>query len=312
MQQVGGAFGFIRRVRIAPTLQPGTTLPPAANLTEKPAGSLALSQVRHRARLRPRAYGRKLGFALFAMLSGALAFSLLTHGGRETRGIASLLHDAELALSWAGLGVDQVALSGQRFTADSDIFKAVDLPNAGSLLTFDSSAARARIEALPWIETASISRVFPGSLDIRITERKPAALWTKGDRAYLIDADGRVLSGVKSGSHLGLPRVAGDGASDQAQGLLELMRRYPPIWERFELAERVGQRRWTLHLHDNVTIHLGADREAVAFAALASADNLGVLLSGHDIIVDLRTPGRITVRPDKKSAGAPSASATQS
>jgi cell division protein FtsQ len=121
-----------------------------------------------------------------------------------------------------------------------------------------------------------------------------------------------VLSGVKPGSNVGLPRVAGEGAPEQAQGLLELMMRYPPIWERFELAERVGQRRWTLHLRDHVTIHLGADREAVAFAALTSADELGALLTGHDIIIDLRTRGRITVRPDKQSAGAPSAPATQS
>jgi cell division protein FtsQ len=253
-----------------------------------------------------------LGLAVFAMLSGALAFSLLTRGGSETRSVASLLQDAEQALSWAGLGVDQVSLSGQRFTADSDIFKAVDLPNASSLLTFDTAAARVRIETLPWIETASINRVFPGSLDVRVTERKPAALWTNGDRAYLIDTSGRVLSGVRPGSPVRLPHVAGEGAAEQAQALLELMRRYPQIWQRLEVAERVGGRRWTLHLKDHVTIHLGADREAVAFAALTAPDSLGALLSGHDIIIDLRTRGRITVRPDKQSAGAPSTPATPS
>jgi cell division protein FtsQ len=240
--------------------------------------------------------------ALFATLSGALAFSLLTHGGRATRSVASLLQDAEQALVWAGLGVDQVALSGQRFTPDSDIFEAIDLPNARSLLTFDGAVARARIEELPWIETASIARVFPGSLDIRVTERKPAALWMKGERANLIDAEGRVLSGVKPGTPVNLPRVAGKGAPQQAKALLDLMMRYPSIWQRFELAERVGERRWTLHLKDRVTIQLAADREAVALAALASADKLGALLSGHDLIIDLRTQDRIAVRRDKRTA----------
>jgi cell division protein FtsQ len=78
------------------------------------------------------------------------------------------------------------------------------------------------------------------------------------------------------------------------------MMRYPRIWQRFELAERVGRRRWTLHLKDRVTIHLAADREAVAFAALTSADNLGTLLSGDNLIIDLRTPGRIAVRRDTR------------
>jgi cell division protein FtsQ len=90
------------------------------------------------------------------------------------------------------------------------------------------------------------------------------------------------------------------------------MMRYPRIWERFELAERVGGRRWTLHLRDGLTTHLGADREAVAFAALTAPDDLGALISGHDLIIDLRTRGRITVRRDKRPAGAPSAAAGQS
>jgi cell division protein FtsQ len=240
--------------------------------------------------------------ALFATLSGALAFSLLTHGGRETRTVASLLQDAEHVLVWAGLGVDQVAVTGQRFTPDSDIFEALDFSSVRLLLTFDGAAARVRIESLPWIETASISRVFPGSLDIRVTERKPAALWMKGDRANLIDAEGRVLSGIKPGTPVDLPRVAGEGAAQIAKALLDLIMRYPSIWKRFELAERVGDRRWTLHLKDRITIHFAADREAVALGALASAEDLGALLSGHDLTIDLRTPGRIAVRRDKQTA----------
>ena len=310
MQQIGGGFGFFRRVHIAPALQPGTAPPKASNLTT--ASSLRVSRSRQRSGPQRRAYGRKHGLILFATLSGALAFSLLTHGGRETRGIASLLHDGELALSWAGLGIDQVALRGQRFSSDSDIFEAVDLPNVRSLITFDSAKARARIEALPWIESASIARVFPGSLDIRVTERKPAALWTTDKRAFLIDASGRVLSGVKPGSPVNLPHVAGKGAPQLAQGLLELLRRYPEIWQRFELAERVGERRWTLHLKDRVTIHLGADHEAIAVAALTTPDNLEALLYGHDVVIDLRTRGRVTVRFDKGAAEIPPASATQS
>jgi cell division protein FtsQ len=302
LQQVGGAFGFLRRVHIAPALQPGTAIPPAADPSAAWAG---ISRPRGRAKP-ARGYGRKLGFILFATLSGALAFSLLTHGGRETRGIASLLQDAQLALTWAGLGIDQVALRGQRFTSDSDIFDAADLSNARSLITFDAAAARTRIEALPWIETASIARVFPGSLDIRVTERRPVALWTAPDkRTFLIDASGRVLSGVKPGSQVTLPRVAGDGAPASAQGLLELLKRYPAIWQRFEFAERVGGRRWTLHLKEHVVIHLGADQEAVAIAALTTPGKLGALLSGHDVIIDLRTRGRVTVRHDPGTAAVP-------
>ncbi len=45
---------------------------------------------------------------------------------------------------------------------------------------------------------------------------------------------------------------------------------------------------------------------------VSSADDLGKLLNGHDLIIDLRTRGRITVRPALPEAGAQTASNTQS
>src|SRR5262249_45977376 len=94
-----------------------------------------------------------------------------------------------------------------------------------------------------------------------------------------------------------LPRVSGAGAPAAAKSIIELIARYPEIASRFELAERVGARRWTLHLKDRVTIHLAADQEASAFSALTAGGNLSGILKAHDIVVDLRTRGRVSVRP---------------
>ena len=262
--------------------------------------------------MRRRAYGRKLGFAMFAALSGALAFSILTDAGRDTRAAMSLLPDPDKVLFWTGLRVDQVEVSGQRFTPDSDIFDALDLPNARSLLGFQSNAARERIEALPWIETASITREIPGSLEVRVTERRPTALWMHEGREILIDVSGRELSALKAGTQVKLPRFRGEGAPQHAQALLELLARYPRIAERFELGERVGDRRWRLHFKNGVKVELGADREAIAFSALSSSADLGKVLDGRDLIIDLRTRGLISVRPAAPGPGAQTASNTQS
>lgn len=246
--------------------------------------------------------GRKLGLTLFMGLSGALAFSLLTNGGKETRAVATLLPAMETVLSWTGLRIEQVALSGQRFTSDQDVFAAIDLPSTGSLLAFDAAGARERIEGLPWVRSASISRIYPAALEVRITERRPLAVWLSDNRQYLVDASGRVLSALKAGSNVRLPRLTGAGAPEQAQALIELIVRYPRIAERFEMAERVGGRRWTLHLKDGVVVHLASGREAVALAALSAPTELGKLLGARDVIVDLRVAGRITVRPAARAA----------
>jgi cell division protein FtsQ len=245
---------------------------------------------------RRRAYKRRLGFAVFTGLFGVLAFSILTDGGRKTRTALPLLPHADQVLAWTGLRIEQVTLSGQRFASDIDVFEAIDLKTGRSLATFDSQAARQRIEKLPWIETASINRVYPGALEVHVVEREPAAVWSHEGRTHLIDATGRVLSTVRSGEHPELPQFTGAGAPEHAQTLLDLMARFPLIAERFERAERVGDRRWTLHLRERTTVHLGAGHEAVAFAKLSSPDALAALLSGRDLTIDLRTRGRVAVR----------------
>jgi len=300
LQQVGGATDNGQRVPQALPLDPNATLhsilanPPQL---DPPSPVAATVLPRRRPQLRQPAVGRKLVLTLFMGLSGALAFSLLTDGGKQTRAVTSMLPDMQEVLYWTGLRIEQVALTGQRFTSDSDVFGAVDLPSSGSLITFDASAARARIERLPWVKSVAISRVYPGTLEVRITERRPAALWLNDGREYLVDGSGRVLSALRPGTRVRLPRLSGAGAPEQAQALLELIVRYPRVAERFEMAERVGGRRWTLHLKDGLVVHLGSDREAAALAALSAPDQLGKFLTARNVILDLRVTGRIAVRP---------------
>jgi len=307
LQQVGGVSEIPKRVPQALSLDPDATaasLPPANH-----SSNASPFYPRRRPASRQAAFGRRLGLALFMGLSGALFFSILTDGGKQTRAVVTFLPAADEILYWTGLRIDQVSLSGQRFTPDADVFEAIDIPNTGSLVTFDAGEARSRIEKLPWVSTAAISRIFPGSLDVRITERLPSALWVNDGREYLVDASGRVLSALKKGTNVRLPRLSGEGAPDEAQALLDLVVRFPLIAERFEMAERVGGRRWTLHMKGGVVVHLGADREAVAFAALSAPDELGKLVDTPNAIIDLRARGRVTVRIAPPT---PPANATQS
>jgi len=55
----------------------------------------------------------------------------------------------------------------------------------------DLSGLRTRIEALPWVGRARVSRVWPDRLDIRVWERVPAARW--GEQ-QLLDADGAAFA----------------------------------------------------------------------------------------------------------------------
>ena len=199
-----------------------------------------------------------------------LAFVLLGAGGLWCRlsfipaaGASGWRAELDGVARLTGFGIDMVVLTGHRFTADSDIFDALDLPNARSLVSFDTQGVRRRLERLPWVQTAELTRVFPDRLDVRVSERRAFAVWERDGQSQLIDDSGRVLSTIGNSRMVDLPRVTGEGAASVAQPLFEVIGRVPAIKARLQSAERIGERRWTLHLSGGVTVHLPPGREAL-------------------------------------------------
>lgn len=234
-----------------------------------------------------------------AVVAGLLALGTLL-ALRLPAGDSQSLPDVTAALDRlalaTGFSIDQVHLTGPRYTPDSEIFDALDLPNTGSILTFDSRAARERIERLPWIASAEITRLYPSRIAINVVEREPYAVWQLGDEHRLIDATGRVLGPVQPDLPTTLPRIAGEGAPALAPALFATLARYPLVVRRVQLAERVGDRRWTLQLDGSVTLHLPVDREDAALRQLTGDRSLAGILDVSGQVIDMRVAGRTTVR----------------
>jgi cell division protein FtsQ len=211
-----------------------------------------------------------------------------------------------------GFGIDQVTLTGHHFSFDRDVFDALDLANVRTFAALDTAAVKSRIERLPWVDAAELTRVYPGELEIRVTERKPYALWQRTDRHYLIDKTGRVLAAVGGDSLPDLPRFAGEGAAAEAAGLMENLARYPEIASRLSEAERVSERRWKLKLANATTIELPADGEVGALEELSRDAALVRLVAAGRTTLDFRGPGRVAVRPEAPAEAAGTASNTGS
>lgn len=241
-----------------------------------------------------------------AALTGIVAFGAGTSGGSDTRASRPLRETIDgLALS-LGFGIAQVEITGHSFTTDAAINEALDLPSGSSMLSFDSATARRRIEQLPWIDTATVTRLLPDRLQIAVTERRAYARWQAADGTYLIDRTGRVLSALHTGGASHLPLVAGEGAPAAAEKLLQLVERYPAIASRLEAAERIDGRRWTLHLDGNLSIHLPAESEVVALDRVTSAGVTQGLSAMSATVVDVRVPSRMIVsRGNPGPAAAP-------
>lgn len=234
---------------------------------------------------------------LGASLAGAVLFTGLSGFGRQVRIANPLPQQLDGLMRWAGLGVDEVWLTGHRHTLDSEIFAALDLASAPALPSYDVGAARRRLEALSWVASAHVLRVLPDKLQVRIVERTPVAVWSHLETRALVDASGRVLARLGSGLATDLPVIAGEGAPEAAAELLAALARHPAIAQRVETAIRVGRRRWTLALADGSRIHLPASSSLAALDRLAGLLGANLALNRPNQVIDLRQAGLVAIGP---------------
>ncbi|WP_421119817.1 cell division protein FtsQ/DivIB [Aquihabitans daechungensis] len=105
------------------------------------------------------------------------------------------------------LDVDEVAVRGASRTEQAEARAASGIAIGSPLVSLDAPAVERRLEALPWVEQASVSRSWPGTVRISLVERTPVAVVGSGAGAVQVDRDGRALGPA---SDDGLPVVSGD------------------------------------------------------------------------------------------------------
>lgn len=254
------------------------------------------SAIDGRSRPRPPRGGRRAPRAALLALSvataGLLSAALLTGQRPDAASVVAMADDLAAA---AGLRPVRFEVRGARFTPESAIADALQLSGASSQLSFDTDAARRRLEALPWVDTAKVQRLLPDAVVVEIVERTPAVIWRGRDRDVLVDGRGRELTSLARGTDTGLPVVTGDGAGQAAPAILTLLRHHAELARRVTEMRRIEGRRWTFQLDTGTLVHLPGDGTAAAVAWLDSQSSGGLLDMGLEVI-DLRVAGQLVVR----------------
>ena len=239
---------------------------------------------------------RGTGIAAFALLIAAsLGYGTVRGGHVEV--VLAELSDARDAIANAlGFRIASIALAGGRALTREEILTTAGVTGRSSLLFLDATAARARLKANPWIAEATILKLYPGRLHIKITERDAFALWQKDGKVAVISADGIVLETFVSQRFAKLPMVVGVGAEAKAKDFLALVDRFPAIRDQLQASILVADRRWNLRLKNGIAIRLPEQGIEAALATLVELDRDKRLLSRDIDAVDLRLPDRVTVR----------------
>ena len=205
-----------------------------------------------------------------------------------------------------GFAIDEVKISGHHETSEIDILERLGLDGWTSTIGFDAEAARERIAALPWVEVAAVRKIYPDTLEVRIEERKPFAIWQHGSELSLIERDGHVIAPYTRRPHAMLPLVIGLGAPEAAPAFIDQDHAaIPSFGSRVKGYIRVAERRWDVRLENGITVKLPEADEDQALDQLAAIDRDAGLLSRDIAAVDMRFADRLVVQLTPEAADAP-------
>jgi cell division protein FtsQ len=118
---------------------------------------------------------------------------------RRSVWIRSAAAVATAALFWGTFfsplfAVRQVRVVGARHEGAKQVAAAVHLGSDDNLLLLPSSRIARAAEAFPWVKGALVERKLPGTVRIRLIERKPAMVVSLGAARWMIDDRGNVLA----------------------------------------------------------------------------------------------------------------------
>lgn len=172
---------------------------------------------------------------------------------------------------------------------------AIDLPISSFDLDLDE--LRGRLEALPPVRSADLRIQSGGYLAVRIDERVPAALWLTHEGLSIIDGEGQFVAGFGTRElETPLPLLGGEGANLVVAEALRLIEASQSLGDRVHGLVRMGERRWDLVLTNGTHILLPEMGAYAALDRVLALDDVGEILSRDVTAVDLRNPGRLTVR----------------
>ncbi|WP_290649427.1 cell division protein FtsQ/DivIB [Aquisalimonas sp.] len=163
-------------------------------------------------------------------------------------------------------------------------------------LGLDVDAIHAALEALPWVRSAAVRRVWPGQLRVEIREQVAAAVW---NGEALLNTSGEAFDAPEDTWPSDLPELSGPAGRevDVVQRHQEVERTLGRIGLAVDGLAMDARESWTIELETGARIRLGresVDRRLARF--LAAYPGL-VRERGTDLAhADLRYPNGFSVR----------------
>jgi cell division septal protein FtsQ len=188
------------------------------------------------------------------------------------------------------LAVEQVRVSGTRTVSPQQVAHAAAVPLGEPLARVDVDRVRRRVESVPVVARADISRSWPSTVAVEVTERTPVAAVPRGPAYRLVDAEG-VLFRTVAEPRGDLP-VMSTGNPAATAGAAAVVAGLPQ-----DLARRVAE--VEAATMDSIELLLRSGRRVVWGSAESTdvkAQVLSALLKRKASVYDVSVPGSPTLK----------------
>jgi len=238
------------------------------------------------------------------------ALRLLLRGARLL-GVAAVLAlgswGLERLLGAAHFPLRVVRITGElRHLDRSALERAVAGVARGGFFSVDLGRVRAAAQALPWVETVRVRRVWPDTLELRVEERQPLGHWRQKQLVSLRGDVFRPASGDRLPADL--PWLVGPEGS--AMTVVDTFRAIQTRLEsqgmRIERLTLTAREDWSAQLSDGTLVLFGTEHLAARLETFLRAYPLLRASAGGRVErVDLRYDNGVAVRraPAKPAPG---------
>jgi cell division septal protein FtsQ len=161
----------------------------------------------------------------------------------------------------SSLQIGHMVVRGQARLSTGEVLALVEGLRGQNILAADLDAWQEKLLSSPWVESATIRRVLPSTVEISVHERRPMGIGRLNASMYLIDPRGVIIDEYGPAyADIDLPIIDGIGAAPHQGGsIVDIARAefatrvVAAISTRPELAKRVSQIDVS-DLHDAVVI----------------------------------------------------------
>ena len=92
------------------------------------------------------------------------------------------------------LKVREVVVLGSKHVDSRDVARVAGLDSSDNLLLVSPGGVEDKVAELPWVKRARVDRKLPGTVRVKIVERKPAMVLSLSNQRWTLDGFGNVLA----------------------------------------------------------------------------------------------------------------------